>query len=133
MSNLERGEVEITIGGKSRVMRLGFDQVATIEQRLEGRSVLKLMSEGNFGMWALRESLYVGLLAHSPKITPEKISGWLEKDMGNLGYYIKKVAQAIAAFMPAAKKTDADDDEDGEGEAPLEAALPPPPPVTHEG
>lgn len=120
MANEQRGEVDIKIGGKNRTLRFGFNEIAQLEQRLEGRSVLRLMAEGNFGLWALREALYVGLLASSPKITPGRVGEWVGADMANIGYYSAKIGEALAAFMP--KGATEDDDEVIDAPAPLAQA-----------
>lgn len=124
MANLQRGEVEIEIGGKLRTMRFGFDEMAELEQRLNGRSVIRMISENNFGIWALRESLYVGLSPYLPKLTPRKISEWVQSDMSKIAYYASKVAECIAAFMPKAAEPKADDDEVETTGTPLDQAEP---------
>lgn len=117
MANEQRGEIEIKIGGKLRKMRFGFNEMAQVEQRLDGRSILRMMAEKNFGMWAIRESLYVGLSVYMPKLTPERVGEWLGEDMANLGYYAAMVGQAVRSFMPVDNTT-----EESEVAAPLDPA-----------
>ena len=122
MANGYRGEVEIEIGGRVRTMRIGFNEMAALEQRLDGRSIMRLLQENNFGAWALRETLYVGLARGNPKITPNKVGEWIGEDITRMGYYVSKVTEALMSFMPKQVA----DEEEAVAAAPLAVTAPEP-------
>ena len=63
MTNLHRGEVEITLDGVNRAMRPTFESLATIENRT-GQGIVELaqhFSEGRFGVQDLTAIVSLGV------------------------------------------------------------------------
>ena len=112
-ANSNRGEVEIKIGNKSRLVRFRTNQIAQLED-LSGQGIMKLMSEDSLGIRLLRDAIFVGLLHENKKLTPNKVGNWLDDYDGDLADLITSVFQALAESIPGMQDAliDSDEEED---------------------
>ena len=100
MTNAQRGEATITLGGATFPLRYDMNAIATIETELGGDSVLYTMARGDrmIGIRFLRAALYAGML-HDKEIakglTIEKV-GKLITGV-NIGEVTSVVSRALAA------------------------------------
>jgi len=112
-ANSKRGEVEVYIGNKTRLVRFKTNQIAQLED-LSGKGIMKLMDEDSVGIRLLRDALFVGLLHESKKLTPNKVGSWLDDFEGDLAELVTSVFTALAESIPGAKSmlVDSEDEED---------------------
>ena len=116
MANPHRGEVEIDIGGRERVLRFDFNAIAELEKRLD-MPFSVAFAEENAGIRVIKESLYVGLKSTNPRVTPDLIGRWME--FPKLSDYGEKIGEALRLWIG--------DDDEAKGEnvdRPTESASP---------
>mgnify|MGYP003135669766 FL=1 len=109
--NSNRGEAEVYIGNKTRLVRFRTNQIAQLEE-LTGKGIMKLMDEETVGIRLLRDALFVGLLHENKKLTPNKIGTWLDDYEGELGDLIGKVFTALAESIPGVNSVVVESDEE---------------------
>ena len=110
-ANSNRGETEIHIGNKTRLVRFRTNQIAQLED-LSGKGIMKLMDEDTIGIKLLRDALFVGLLHDNKKLTPNRVGEWLDDYEGDFGGLIENVFTALAESLPGAKSVVVESDED---------------------
>jgi|21_taG_2_1085346.scaffolds.fasta_scaffold80707_1 hypothetical protein len=116
-ANSKRGEVEVYIGNKTRLVRFRTNQIAQLED-LSGKGIMKLMDEDSVGIRLLRDALFVGLLHESKKLTPNKVGSWLDDFDGDLADLVTEVFTALAESIPGGHSMVVDsEDEDDEGKS----------------
>ena len=110
-ANSNRGETEIHIGNKTRLVRFRTNQIAQLED-LSGKGIMKLMDEESIGIRLLRDALFVALLHENKKLTPNKVGNWLDDFEGDFGELIESVFTALAESIPGGKSVVVESDED---------------------
>ena len=122
MANPYRGEAAITIGGKERTLKFDHNALADLEDLLGGRSVLKIIRNGEVGSSFLRTAIAVGL-RHESLVKPTLVGKWLSESPERYSQHASAVLKAITlaikgpGFERAADQLDVDE-EDDEQEAP---------------
>lgn len=96
--NRLKGELEIKLGEQMRKFRLGWNEVATLEQML-GDSLQTRISEGNFGFDAVRACMFVGLKRNNRELTLEDV-GELLGESGDMTLYMRTIMQSLKESMP---------------------------------
>lgn len=97
MANPHRAQVEIELGGKTRVLRYDLNALAELE-RVFGKKISEIFREENMGMWFIREMVWAGLRWSSSKLTPSAVGAMMELD--KLKYYGEKIGEALNLVMP---------------------------------
>ena len=110
-ANSNRGEAEVYIGNKTRLVRFRTNQIAQLED-LSGKGIMKLMNEDTIGIRLLRDALFVGLLHENKKLTPNKVGNWLDDFEGDFGKLIEDVFTALAESIPGANSVVVESDEE---------------------
>lgn len=78
MANVDRGEVELRLGGQSRTLRFRAAQCMVLEERL-AMDPLAFIARGGGQTKFLIEAIFSGLSHEkSSKITPTKVATWLD-------------------------------------------------------
>lgn len=95
MANPQRGQFEITIGGKTRLLRFTFAELAKLDAKL-GRSTISVMQSGDFGANVILQALTVGLAAENAKITSRIVEHWVCEDPAKLPEYADVLVSALA-------------------------------------
>jgi len=96
--NILRGEVEVSIGGKPRLLKFGTNQLAIFTQMHKVD-----LSEADFGMHHLRDLIYSALVAGAKKnkeaieFDEWEVGEWIdEMEEGNL----EKIIEGFTNSMP---------------------------------
>ena len=114
----QRGGVEIEFGGETRTLRLTFNSIALLEERL-GLTVPQILS-GQFGIRVVREALYVGLSQDDRTLNLNKVGRIMDSEPQKITYWMNKVYEALALAMGISDV--AEDSDEGEAPAPDEPA-----------
>lgn len=114
-ANSNRGEIEVYIGNKTRLVRFRTNEIAQLED-LSGKGIMKLMDEESVGIRLLRDALFVGLLHEERKLTPNKVGRWLDDFDGELADLVTKVFTALAESIPGVQSV-LDEEEEDEGKS----------------
>lgn len=81
MANPLKGEVPITIGGTSYVLKLSYNALCDVEQSM-GQKAPEIIREVGTGSWTAARALFCAALRHSkPDLTLEQ-AGELIQSMG---------------------------------------------------
>lgn len=95
-ANRERGEVEIIIGGRARILRWGFNASAILEGLYGGKPLHEIFVEGKpIGFETIRSVLYAGI--RWPEGTTINDVGDL-LEVKDLATYVGKINEAIELY-----------------------------------
>ena len=114
----QRGGVEIEFGGETRTLRLSFNAIALLEERL-GMTIPQILA-GQFGIRVVREALYVGLSQDDRTLNLNKVGRIMDSEPDKITYWMNKVYEALALAMGITDAAEASDE--GEAQAPDEPA-----------
>ena len=114
----QRGGVEIEFGGETRTLRLTFNAIALLEERL-GMTIPQILA-GQFGIRVVREALYVGLSQDDRTLNLNKVGRIMDSEPDKITYWMNKVYEALALAMGITDAAEASDE--GEAQAPDEPA-----------
>jgi len=114
----QRGGVEIEFGGETRTLRLTFNTIALLEERL-GMTIPQILA-GQFGIRVVREALYVGLSQDDRTLNLNKVGRIMDSEPDKITYWMNKVYEALALAMGITDAAEASDE--GEAQAPDEPA-----------
>jgi hypothetical protein len=114
----QRGGVEIEFGGETRTLRLNFNAIALLEERL-GMTIPQILA-GQFGIRVVREALYVGLSQDDRTLNLNKVGRIMDSEPDKITYWMNKVYEALALAMGITDAAEASDE--GEAQAPDEPA-----------
>jgi len=114
----QRGGVEIEFGGETRTLRLNFNAIALLEERL-GMTIPQILA-GQFGIRVVREALYVGLSQDDRTLNLNKVGRIMDSEPDKITYWMNKVYEALALAMGISDV--AEDSDEGEAPAPDEPA-----------
>ena len=114
----QRGGVEIEFGGETRTLRLTFNAIALLEERL-GMTIPQILA-GQFGIRVVREALYVGLSQDDRTLNLNKVGRIMDSEPQKITYWMNKVYEALALAMGISDV--AEDSDEGEAPAPDEPA-----------
>ena len=114
----QRGGVEIEFGGETRTLRLSFNAIALLEERL-GMTIPQILA-GQFGIRVVREALYVGLSQDDRTLNLNKVGRIMDSEPNQITYWMNKVYEALALAMGISDV--AEDSDEGEAPAPDEPA-----------
>ena len=114
----QRGGVEIEFGGETRTLRLNFNAIALLEERL-GMTIPQILA-GQFGIRVVREALYVGLSQDDRTLNLNKVGRIMDSEPDKITYWMNKVYEALALAMGISDV--AEDSDEGEAQAPDEPA-----------
>ena len=114
----QRGGVEIEFGGETRTLRLNFNAIALLEERL-GMTIPQILA-GQFGIRVVREALYVGLSQDDRTLNLNKVGRIMDSEPQKITYWMNKVYEALALAMGISDV--AEDSDEGEAPAPDEPA-----------
>lgn len=114
----QRGGVEIEFGGETRTLRMSFNAIALLEERL-GMTIPQILA-GQFGIRVVREALYVGLSQDDRSLNLNKVGRIMDSDPQKITYWMNKVYEALALAMGIGDV--AEDSDEGEAPAPDEPA-----------
>jgi hypothetical protein len=114
----QRGGVEIEFGGETRTLRLTFNAIALLEERL-GMTIPQILA-GQFGIRVVREALYVGLSQDDRTLNLNKVGRIMDSEPDKITYWMNKVYEAFALAMGIGDV--AEDSDEGEAQAPDEPA-----------
>jgi len=114
----QRGGVEIEFGGETRTLRLNFNAIALLEERL-GMTIPQILA-GQFGIRVVREALYVGLSQDDRTLNLNKVGRIMDSEPDKITYWMNKVYEALALAMGITDAAEASDE--GEAPAPDEPA-----------
>jgi hypothetical protein len=114
----QRGGVEIEFGGETRTLRLNFNAIALLEERL-GMTIPQILA-GQFGIRVVREALYVGLSQDDRTLNLNKVGRIMDSEPNQITYWMNKVYEALALAMGISDV--AEDSDEGEAPAPDEPA-----------
>jgi len=93
MSNPIRGEVEIELGGQTRVLRFDMNALCELEARLQ-MPIGKIFDSSFMGIRVIREALHVGLTAKGDRrLTVKMVGDWMTSDQ--LEYLGEKLGEAL--------------------------------------
>jgi len=110
MPNEQRGEVEIEIGGATRVLRLSFNGIAELET-LHDTPATELFSAKGLKIRLIRDAIAIGLKGGGDrKVTPEMVGRWMDKEPKRLFEWGEALAKAFALSLGE----DPDEDERNE-------------------
>lgn len=109
--NKHRGYVPIEIDGEEYSLRLDFNALASLDQRL-GRSVLQALAEGSF--YAIQQCIAVGL--QNPRNPRDAVKAVRKLDAAQLEYYVECIIAALEAA--GVIKLEEEDEDQGEGAIP---------------
>jgi len=115
----QRGGVEIEFGGETRTLRLTFNAIALLEERL-GMTIPQILA-GQFGIRVVREALYVGLSQDDRTLNLNKVGRIMDSEPDKITYWMNKVYEALALAMGISDVAEEASDE-GEAPAPDEPA-----------
>lgn len=102
-ANNQRGEVEIRLGGKSRLLRFRTSAIRAVEEKLN-MSLQTMLDPESIGIRHLVWMIWAGHLEQEPRLTPQKVERWLDDDDVDLTDLIAKVYEAFIMGMPGGKK-----------------------------
>jgi hypothetical protein len=114
MANKYRGEVEVEIGGKRRILKFSINEVTALEQQA-GMPVSRFFSAENAGISTIHIGMYFGLKHYNPRVTKAQVGDWMTKELRDKGsealnYFGERVGYAISWFFdPTAEKRDKSD------------------------
>lgn len=95
MANKHRGEVDIEIGGQTRILRYDMNALAELETDLDA-SVGTLFDDP--GIRVMRHALYIGLKAGGMRrVTVNQVGNWM--DFRHMEHYGEKLAEALALAL----------------------------------
>ena len=114
----QRGGVEIEFGGETRTLRMSFNAIALLEERL-GMTIPQILA-GQFGIRVVREALYVGLSQDDRTLNLNKVGRIMDSEPQKITYWMNKVYEALALAMGISDV--AEDSDEGEAPAPDEPA-----------
>jgi hypothetical protein len=114
----QRGGVEIEFGGETRTLRMSFNAIALLEERL-GMTIPQILA-GQFGIRVVREALYVGLSQDDRTLNLNKVGRIMDSEPDKITYWMNKVYEALALAMGITDAAEASDE--GEAQAPDEPA-----------
>ena len=114
----QRGGVEIEFGGETRTLRLNFNAIALLEERL-GMTIPQILG-GQYGIRVVREALYVGLSQDDRTLNLNKVGRIMDSEPQKITYWMNKVYEALALAMGISDV--AEDSDEGEAPAPDEPA-----------
>jgi len=114
----QRGGVEIEFGGETRTLRLTFNAIALLEERL-GMTIPQILG-GQYGIRVVREALYVGLSQDDRTLNLNKVGRIMDSEPQKITYWMNKVYEALALAMGITDAAEASDE--GEAQAPDEPA-----------
>lgn len=99
-ANIDRGEIDVRIGGQTRTLTFRTAQVMLLEDRLEC-DVLAYLGRGGGNTKFLVESIFAGLSKTEKKLTPNRVATWLDdaEDL-NRNELTKQILFAIARGKP---------------------------------
>ena len=119
MSNKQRGEVTISLGGEERTLKYDLNAFASIEERYDcgidelvehihrRTQAFKAKKEKPLNMPRvsdIRYLIYVGLVGCDPDITETNVGGWI--DTTNLSTTILAMNEALNSSIPEPEKDD---------------------------
>jgi hypothetical protein len=96
--NRLKGELEVQLGERPRKFRLGWNEVAILEQLL-GESLQTRIKENNFGFDAVRSCMFVGLKKNNPDLTIDDV-GELLGESGDIEMYMRTIVRSLKESMP---------------------------------
>ena len=108
--------VEITLGGLPRPLRYDFNAFVYVEQKT-GKSISQLSDWSKMKISHVRAIVFAGLYSQNKKLTEFEVGSWMW--LGNIGYVVTKVGEALASSLNKGKK------EAAEKPAPLSPAMMP--------
>lgn len=114
----QRGGVEIEFGGETRTLRLNFNAIALLEERL-GMTIPQILG-GQYGIRVVREALCVGLSQDDRTLNLNKVGRIMDSEPQKITYWMNKVYEALALAMGIPDA--AEDSDEGEAPAPDEPA-----------
>jgi hypothetical protein len=139
MANPARGEATISIGGRDRTLSFDQNDIADIEESLDGRSVIGYLRRGEADSIAFqRIAIAIGLRRAGKLVTPRQVGRWMSEEPGK---HSARTAALIKALLLALKGPDAlkadaeldDEDEDRDDESDEETGADERPPQTEAG
>lgn len=104
--NQKRGEVLVDLGGESRILRMDFNAIASLEQLHGGTPFHVLMDPERIGIGVLRDALFVALVSGDPRmarvkrLSREMVGDWLAEEKEHFDEITKALTEAISAAMP---------------------------------
>lgn len=100
MVNADRGEVELEVGGQTRLLRFLTAERQALETAL-GRSVLAHLAQGGGETVLLVNAITCGLARTEKKRpSPATVQDWLDDYQGDVAELQKRILYAIARGMP---------------------------------
>lgn len=115
----QRGAVEIEFGGETRTLRMSFNAIALLEERL-GMTIPQIL-DGHYGIRVVREALYIGLSQDDRTLNLNKVGRIMDSEPDKITYWMNKVYEALALAMGISDVAEEASDE-GEAQAPDEPA-----------
>jgi hypothetical protein len=91
-ANPQRGEVEVKLGGKTRILVLNFRALAQAETI--GKFNIFALKSNDIGMNEFRALGYAGLLKHDPRLTLEQFDELIDSEEA-----LKDLMAAVLAAM----------------------------------
>lgn len=104
MANIRKGEVEVELGGESRLLRFDMNALCELEEK-RGQSILEILGRPSVQMRDIRDALFFGMKARDRKLTPERVAQLMNDDVLREGMgpamvrYSAAIAKAVASFM----------------------------------
>lgn len=102
---MARGEVEIELGGKVRVLRFRTRETRALD-KLCPQGLTKILSDGQFGPDFLCNAITVGV-AHEfagkrggQALTERKVEQWIDEYDGDFAGLMSTVIEAVVAGLP---------------------------------
>lgn len=109
-ANPYRGECEVDLGGRLRVLLFDANTVAELEEELN-MGIMHMLSKEQLGLRFLRAAVFCALRRDQPRLTVEKVGEWLgATDWTNV---LGIVTKALAETLPGADDVDDGDEEEG--------------------
>ena len=102
-ANPQRGEVEVSLGGKPRILVLNFRALAQAE--IIGKFNIFTLKSSDIGMNEFRALGYAGLLKHDPRLTIEQFDELIDSEEA-LNAIMRAVLAAMGGAFGVSKKLD---------------------------
>lgn len=97
--SLGRGKLSVEIGGAQRTLQFLTQELILLEKRLE-KDVLTFLGTGGSPNVFLQEAIFAGLSRTEKRISPTRISAWLDEYEGEREKLMVQILYAIAKALP---------------------------------
>lgn len=108
------GEAKIMIDGRTLTLKYDFNAIAELE-RLQGMSVASMFAgdiANNFGIRAIRDAIYCGLIWSNPALTVKQVGEQLRFE--EIEHYAKAVSEGLVGALGDPKKVQTGSSEESE-------------------